>query len=1238
MFCINKGIFAAIVLLCAISTMAQNYVSTPDIIYGQRCYKESDGKYYAHGDKNGTGSLTWPTESNVQVVYYLHVPDGHTKLIAYITPKKACALRLKVSDPETQSIIYETEVGASGTKSVGLEMFTDFNFPADKWYRFEFSASSGQSSIASIDKLEFYRESNKNITTPGIFMAPSTHLNSSTPVGPSAPSGQSYDWGYEEVMYPSKYERGARYVEAMNLLKGYMGIQYTEKGNRNVIFSMWDNGSTDNDPNLPEYLRSGFMDGDSRLTVERFRGEGTGQKTIFEFGQYYRPDTWVQFLFNARPELVNVSLTGTDGHDTTIVYSNTITTAWYKMADDPDWTYISTIRASGANNYFSGFTSFLENFGDNGCEYTRAYWRNPYMRSVASGKWYNISHFTFSHTQGTSARNSRSDFGHGVTEVYPNAWYMEHGAFTTTVNDSSQYSGVPLDQTCVDTIDIDAKIARVNQAIMRNNAEQTEQRLLASGEVYDLSTWDVVGYSDQEETVEANNGWAKHAVDGNAKTYWQNKWKNGGVTYPHWIALKAPKPVTVSQLELSSTKTYLYWPKSVVIHTSDDGEHWVAATDTAIITRTAKSTTRFANRITAQYFKIEFVDSYGAMLYINELGLSTDISSTKIMEYAEELLSKSDEFNSYLSEDLIPLREAYDEGKGNPDDVRLAINELASTKQILKHGGTKYVDHLSSLRSYQICNSRNYGKLITEGEKLTIGGSVIPTACEKYSGKVNITLPQNNWRIIRCEEQQIYYMYNAATGKYLDLESATMWSDTPKQITFTSSWPKYEFTIRSGNKYLCLDPTSETQPIKVSTTLTDGCYFNIYDNYYLTPTQSEAKQLLDECQDYANFNTYLNKANYLLQIPEGRVGYPIGDSRSHLEQVFNNGNVDISQRHTLYEAVDSSLRIPCDPAKYCYRLKSSHLANNAYLTATNTPSITGKELDPNDPAQIWSFRTRIEGYSPSAQNTVLGRLPNYSNEDIPIVKNNEKRQFGTYYITEARPGTFIFSTTQNGGITMSNRNIGQTVGYNLDNAGYHLELVDHIEIIINQSGLRGINYNFDIIIPEDLHIYVVDNIQGNTANLKRVYDRLPAGTPAIIQGEANTTIQLQIAAPAGNDPNKEITWNNQQYTATIPNNMLRGTYFEETQPSDNIYTLTTHQNPTFVKNPTTKLGPNSVYLTDLPQPADTITLNFSDEPTKITTTTALPYRTQQSYDLQGRKTKNTTHEIIIKNNTKVIQK
>lgn len=1224
-FNIKSLLVALAIVLLAPSATAQNYKATPDIIYGQRCYLEQDGKYYQHGDKNGVTPISWPTNSNVQVVYYLHVPEGNTKLNVYITPKRTCALRLKVTDPETGSIIYETEEGASGTKQVALEMMTGFPFPQDQWYRFEFSSTTGSSSIASLDKLEFYRESNKEIMAPAIFMAPSVHLWTSSPVDPSAPGNESYDWAYQEVMYPSKYERGARYVESIGVLKGYMGIQYTEKGNRNVIFSMWDNGSTDADPNLPDYLRSGLMDKDPRVTAERFKGEGTGQKTIFENGQYYRPDTWVQFLFNARPEVVDVTLTGSKGQDSVIQYQNTITTAWYKMEDDTDWTYISSIRASGAANYFYNFYSFLENFGDNGCEYTRAYYRKAYMRSIASGKWYNVNHFTYGHTQGTSARHSRSDYGHGVTDVYPNAFYLEHGAFTTVVNDSSQYAGIPLDQSCVDTIDIDSKIERVNLAIKRNNADQANTRLEASGEVYDLTKWQVIGFSDQEEEADENNGRAYMAVDGDSKTYWQNKWRNGGVTYPHWIALKAPKPVTINQVNLTSAKTsYLYWPKTLVVHTSDDGINWTPATDTVTIDKIAKSKTVLPSHITSQYFKIEFVAPYGAMLYINELGLSTDVSTTKIMDYASSLLKNADRFDSYTTKDLQLLSDTYADGNGDPDKVKDAIKELATNCTLLKYGTIKYAYHLSSIRNYQICNTAGLGKLILDGGNLTIGEAETASALDQYKGKVDVTQPQNNWMFIRAERENYYYLYSPTEKKYLDLSSPTLFSDIPVQVKISyRTSPTRAFRIESGNKYLSVDPTSPNNPVKATTVSNDNCYFSIYDNYYLTPKQSEALPIIEECEDYAKLTTYKSLADNMLRIKEGVVGYPLGDSRVELERIYNRGNVTTEQRHALYDAVDNCERIPYDPAKYCYRFKSNNLTSNPYLAATASPAITTSNSDSDDPAQIWTLRAKGEGLSISSQSTVLGRLPNYSYENIPITDAQHPRDFGTYYITEEMPGTFMVSTNQHGGIALGSGTIGQSAYYYTSYAGFTLEIADKINVQLNEAGLRGVNYNFDVIVPEELQVFVVDHIEDGTACFLRVYDRLPAGTPAVIKGNPDENITLQIEAPA---------------SQAIEDNMLHGTYFKQSDINGNLYVLDSNNGGCFSKASSTTVADNSVYLLLDAGETAPLALSFSDDPAGVESASAVtPQTPSATYDLQGRKVDANYKGIVIQGNSKVLK-
>lgn len=1210
-------------IVSAVATVlsAQNMTTTPDLIYGERCFIEKSGAYYQHGNKNGVGSQTWPAASGTQVVYYLHVPTGHTKMDVYITPRMSCALRLIVTDPEENMIVYETESGATGTKQVKLEMMSDFLFTADKWYRFEFSAASGNNTIASIDKLEFYRESNKQITTPAIFMAPSVHLWSSKPADPAAPTGQSYDWAYEEVMFPSQYEKGARYVEALGILKGYMGIQYTESGNRNVIFSMWDNGNTDEDPNLPDYLRSGIMDKDPRVTEERFGGEGTGQKTIFEHGQFYRPDKWVQFLFNARPEIIDVTVSGYNGQDSIIKYQNTITTAWYKMEDDPDWTYISSIRASGSNPYFNGFYSFLENYGDNGTEYVRAYYRHAYMRSIASGKWYNVNHFTFSNTQNSGNRDSRSDFGHGATDVFANAFYLEHGAFTTQVNDSSQYVGIPLDQSCVDTIDIESKIARVDQAILLNNNVQTEANLQNTGEVYDLTKWEVIGFSDQEEEAVANNGLASMAVDGDSKTYWQNKWRNGGVTYPHWIALKAPKAVTVSKIDLSSAKTsYLYWPKSVVVHISTDGVNWSVATDTMLIDKKAKTTTNLNKRISSQYFKVEFVEPYGAMLYINELGLSTDVSTSRLMDYAGNLLENANRFNSYTQEDLKPLAEVYEEGNGNPDNVVDAISKISKTATLLKYGGIKYDDHISSFNVYQLCNRSGNGKLIVSDGKLTIGEADVECALEQYKKKVDVTNMQNNWRLIQCEgEQSSFYIYSPTEKKYLDLSASNLWSVVPKAVTvYNRTSPSPYFYFKQGSYYLSLDPTSAEQPIKAATTLNENAFFYVYDNYYLKPSQIESQALVAEVDDYVKFDSYIKKATEMLKVSEGVVGCPIGDSRTRLQRA---ASCTIDERHELYEAVDSCETIPFDPTKYCYRLRSLNMASNPYFATTQNATLETQAFA-NDPSQIWSMRYKSEGLSLSAQDCVFGRLPNYGNSSLNMVKNTDKQRFGKYYFTQYSPGKYMASTNQNGGIAISSRNPGYSASYSLSYAGFELQIADKLDVILGANGLKGINYNFDVVVPEELEVYVVDNVKDGVANLLRVYDRLTAGTPAIIKGQANQTITLQIAAPTGKP---------------LAENLLKGTYFKTELLLDNIYVL--QANGTLVKPHTQLLNANDCYLKLKEDEAtfETLVLNFSNEPAAVEAVESEEQDNNVIYDLQGRIIPTTAKGIVIKKHRKVLK-
>ncbi len=1184
---------------------AQAYKDVTDVIYGQNCFVQANDQWIANGDKKSTDSYSWPQRSDAEVCYYLRVPAGYAKMTATFTTTTSAAFRLTITDPETKQQIYSNEATTSGSGVKSVQLLPGYRFAVDKWYRFAISTQQ-PSAISNIVKLEFNRESEEAVVASAVFGAPSAHLWSTAPIDPMAPKGSNYDWAYEEVMYPSKYIRPATYVEAIATLGGYMGIQTGGI----VLFSMWDDGDTDKDPYLPDYLKSTCMDSHPDIRIKRFGGEGTGVQSMFQNQEKHtwKPDTWVQFLFNARPEEVIVTVKGSKGQDSTFIRNNTITTAWYKNADDSDWTYMATLRKSGNSSLITGWYSFLEDFAENGCDFTRAYYRNGYMRSAQSGKWYNVSHYTYGHTDGPqNGRKGRSDYGHGVTSEFENTFFMEHGGFFTKEHDSLAYAGIPRDQSCVDTIDIEAKTERINQAIQKQARAEAALKLQQNGETYDLRTWEVIGFSDQSEEGDGDNGRAAQAVDGNADTYWRNKWKNGGILYPHWISLKAPNEVTISEINLTSGSSYLYWPKHIKIYTSSNGEDWQSASEELLIAKEASSNIILPKRVSAQYFKLEFTDSYGAALNIKEIGLKTDISTAKIMDYAKDLVENAGCFDHFTIEQTEPLKEICSASNPDVDEINKAVNELITNGTMLRYGNINSASYVSSLKIYQLSNAKGLGKLIcTPDCKLSIGQATTQDALQQFKPKVDVTRPENNWMMIRVEGYNTSYIYNPGLQKYLDVNAENYLSDTPAALSLTYNAAAKAFVVRCDSKYLCLDPASATEPIKfLSSTLSDGSYFELLDNFYLTPNQADVQPVLDECTDLAKFPTMVKKLGEILDVEQGLVGsVPEGEERNYLVDLYNAGNISIDKRLKLYKALDECERTPFDPSKYVYRIKSTTENNTEapYLTLASASATNFAAQSQNNVAQIWTFNANGEGLAPTSQNISLGRLPSEANIGIGLAKANTATM-GKYYITESSPGNFKLSTTQNGGIAYSANTPGKSIAYESEDAVYQLEIAQTINVSMQSSGLKGVCYGFDIIIPEDLEVYIVDHIDNGTAYLLRVYDRLPAGEPAIIKGQSYQNITLNIAAPT---------------ESNIAGNMLHGTYLSENGIKGTLYTLKTTDGGIFAKAATSNVSANSVYLVfdAADAPTGKLTLNFSDEPCAIQETQST-LRNNQRYNLQG---------------------
>ncbi len=484
---IRKFILLSVLLCSAEYTCSQNYNAKVDTLWGNYCYREVKGNPDRGTARQKQALSPWPSDSRTKMVYYVRIPSGKVKAEACLTTKagKTASLDLVLTAAQSgDTLLTHTATASDKGKFNRILLIPDMAIANDTWYRLELSCKSGGSTIASFEHILFYRESRNAVVPSEIFMAPSTHLWTWSSSYPDAPKGESYDWCYQEVMMPSEWERVNTYAMSLGILSGYMGIQSVSgptnstynNFNHNVLFSMWDNGDVDKDPNLPEYLKSGALDAGKNVAINRFRAEGTGVQAMMSNGSFWEPDNWVQFIACCRPENIDVSVVE-GGKEKVIKYQNTIVTAWYKMAKEKEWHYIATHRESGKNHYFSGWYSFLENFSDLGGNLKhRAYFRKGYMRSMASGKWYNRNGVTYGHTQGTGERNSRNDYGHGASTFSANCFYLESGGYGDK-NDSANYVPLAVEDECVDTINLSALLDRVDQAVIKDKSKEIESML-----------------------------------------------------------------------------------------------------------------------------------------------------------------------------------------------------------------------------------------------------------------------------------------------------------------------------------------------------------------------------------------------------------------------------------------------------------------------------------------------------------------------------------------------------------------------------------------------------------------------------------------------------------------------------------------------------------------------------------------------------------------------------------------
>lgn len=469
--------------------------------------------------------LTNWSNASASAVYFFRHGAGvvDSKMLITATAGSPVRFRLTVTDPDKPTVILgQTYIAFQGT---GKEQVLDFfgcsfptinttTYPRGKYYRYQLDCLEGNKAINNI-RMYGVSSASSVVNSPSAYLSsPSVHLNGWSSTKAGAPAGASYDWAYQEVMIPTESYLSGTYVMSLGVLRGYMGIQVNGT-NKEVIFSMWDDGSTDTDPNLANHKKAGAVDWNQALvTPNRFGNEGTGIQCMCR-GNLWELDKYVQFIANARPETVEYYTVSAAGDTTRFTQENTLVSAWFNAQDGKGWQYIATDRLPSSGKFFDSWYSFLENYNyPSGQLMRKGYYRNGYAHARTANKWYHFNKVWYGNTDNGSEVTARYDFGQGPDPVDKKAFFMTTGGFTA--NNRSTVTTVPLNtvDTPVDTILLKNLEARVDQGLAKEQAEQAAADSLKSL-IYSKTGWTI--YSKSGETTA---GKATYAIDNSETTYW----------------------------------------------------------------------------------------------------------------------------------------------------------------------------------------------------------------------------------------------------------------------------------------------------------------------------------------------------------------------------------------------------------------------------------------------------------------------------------------------------------------------------------------------------------------------------------------------------------------------------------------------------------------------------------------------------------------------------------------------
>src|SRR4051812_44923687 len=137
------------------------------------------------------------------------------------------------------------------------------------------------------------------------------------------PQGTQADAFYNELTVEKSVP--GSYFMACGFSHGYFGIQEQSRGQKVVIFSVWDPTKGDDAKKVPLEQRVEILHHDPEVEVKRFGGEGTGGQSFFKYDG--KPNETYRFLVRSKVE------------DQKTAYS-----AYFHLPQTKTWKHLVTFR------------------------------------------------------------------------------------------------------------------------------------------------------------------------------------------------------------------------------------------------------------------------------------------------------------------------------------------------------------------------------------------------------------------------------------------------------------------------------------------------------------------------------------------------------------------------------------------------------------------------------------------------------------------------------------------------------------------------------------------------------------------------------------------------------------------------------------------------------------------------------------------------------------------------------